>query len=144
MAMAQRRQLDQQGAEPAMTGWLQEVQRDPRTLGAFRRRIESLLRDPAVARRVASRVGRLQADGRASAPETDAAPESLRALRSLRPTTAGLGAGGLVCAAGAAVGSIFGRCDCDGGCRMMVPDLRPMKAMAPPSLAGAPGWALRH
>lgn len=38
--------------------WLEEVQRDPRTLGAVRARIERLLSDPVVARSVAARLER--------------------------------------------------------------------------------------
>lgn len=38
--------------------WLEEVQRDPRTLGAMRARIERVLADPAVARAVAARLAR--------------------------------------------------------------------------------------
>ena len=54
--------LMRQHAEP-IQGWLQDVQRDPRSVGAFRRRIQCLLRDPAVARRVAGRLDRRLGDG---------------------------------------------------------------------------------
>jgi len=47
--MRQRNRLDTQA-------WLEEVQRDPRTLGALRARIERLLADPVVARAVAARL----------------------------------------------------------------------------------------
>ena len=94
----------------AMTGWLTSVQRDPRTLGAFRRRIEVLLSDPAVARRVARRL------------DCDIAE---RAAPPPRPV---LQTGGCI----AARGTIFGRCDCHGACRLMAPDLRQFPARAVP------------
>jgi hypothetical protein len=42
----------------ATEDWLQEVQRDPRSLWATRRRIECLLADPYVARSIAARLRR--------------------------------------------------------------------------------------
>ena len=82
-----------------MASWLDEVQRDPRTLGAFRRRIESLLTDPAVARRIARR---LDSRGAAAQGAMDRRPE-----------------GRLHCAS-ARGRSIFGRCDCPGACCLML------------------------
>ena len=89
----------------AMASWLDDVQRDPRTLGAFRRRIEALLTDPAVARRIARRL-----DGRGAAPSGHAArmDDSDR-----RP------ANGLRCGGGVSRG-IFGLCDCPGTCCLML------------------------
>jgi hypothetical protein len=143
MAMAQR----QQQSVPAMAGWLEEVQRDPRTMGAFRRRIESLLRDPAVARRVAGRICRLQDEGRASPSEIEtdrahAAPAAVGAVRG--QVRAEVHARAMSCVATGPGASIFGRCDCDGLCCMLVPDLSPLRAKAPPILAGRGHWLARH
>lgn len=145
MSMAQRRQP----VAAPMPGWLEDVQRDPRTVGAFRRRIEALLCDGVVARRVAERLERREAENRVSpddslpAPCTLAAPEETgtpvdriplkpRALLDafLRDES------GLV--------SLIGRCDCSTGCCLMVPDLRrfPNHVPAAPSLAR--GTPMRH
>lgn len=140
MAMAQR----QPQSVPAMAGWLEDVQRDPRTLGAFRRRIESLLCDPAVARRVAVRLCRLQDEGRASPPEpeTDCMQAAVGPMRApVRAPVRGLA---VACVATAPGASIFGRCDCAGSCCMLVPDLRPLQANPPPRLAGQREWLVRH
>lgn len=89
--MCQRKRLDTQG-------WLQEVQRDPRTLGAIRARIERLLRDPAVARAVACRLDRGDAlfvgqGARADAPEparaTSAGERALAPMRDFIRATDG-------------------------------------------------------
>jgi hypothetical protein len=127
-----------------MAGWLEEVQRDPRTLGAFRRRIESLLRDPAVARRVAGRLDRLQEEGRASAPEAETPDEVYRSLSPPAAAAAPLRGRALACVASREGTSIFGRCDCEGGCCLMVPNLRPMQVKAPPRLSGGTEWMVRH
>lgn len=147
MAMARRHQADWQGASPVMTGWLEAVQRDPRTLGAFRRRIESVLRDAAVARRVAGRLRRMQEEGRASPPEAEA-------IRGMPADAGREGPAPAACAArtpvaalatGAAGGaSLFGRCDCPGRCCMMVPDLRPIPALGVPPRGGTAASAVRH
>ncbi|MGY6635248.1 MAG: hypothetical protein ACXIU8_16120 [Alkalilacustris sp.] len=134
-----------------ITGWLDTVQRDPRTLGAFRQRIEALLTDPAVARRVRRRL--LEAEAHATHPDGHDAAAARRHDRQ-RPTARLTGAtehcratpapamtartdrmptrptGGADrlgrwttpgCGAGA---TIIGCCDCRGACRLMVPDLR--------------------
>jgi hypothetical protein len=98
--------------------WLEDVQRDPRTVGSFRRRIESLLRDPAVARRVALRLDLREEAGRSTPREIE--PDCARdgaAPRSRALVAAFLGAeDGSV--------SIFGSCDCSSRCCLMVPQLR--------------------
>jgi hypothetical protein len=132
-----------------MAGWLEEVQRDPRTMGAFRRRIESLLSDPAVARRVAGRLCRLQEEGRASAPETEvmadvptvaandsrAAPGAGGRVTSFPPSAGRprtrIPVAALAASGGGQTASLFGRCDCPAGCCLMVADLRPSPALAP-------------
>ena len=109
-----------------MASWLDDVQRDPRTLGAFRRRIEALLTDPAVARRIARRL-------EARDPTTQAAP-----------TTDRLSADALHCASGLS-GSIFGRCNCPGTCCLMMTEPRGAvpKIAALPMLSVVPGLT-RH
>ncbi|MGY6411284.1 MAG: hypothetical protein ACXIUV_09705 [Alkalilacustris sp.] len=102
-----------------MASWLDDVQRDPRTLGAFRRRIESLLTDPAVARRIARRL-----DGRAAdrtLPEPDRRPAER-----------------LHCITGPSQG-LFGRCDCPAACCVMlsqIPGTVPSLASLPMLAAG--------
>ena len=102
----------------AMASWLDDVQRDPRTLGAFRRRIEALLTDPAVARRIARRL-----DGRgAAAPGTDRQPAER-----------------LHCATAPTYG-LFGRCDCPTACCLMLrhaPGAVPSLAILPVAAVAA-------
>ncbi|MBK5926519.1 hypothetical protein [Rhodobaculum claviforme] len=94
-------------------------------MGAFRRRIESLLCDPAVARRIARRLNGEQSE---TAPRRPA-----RGVQGARPQDA--------CAIAredCPQGSIFGRCDCDGACRLMPFDLKGLLGRsAPPVLVAA-------
>ena len=121
----------------ALTGWLETVQRDPRTMGAFRRRIETLLRDPAVARRVAGRLEHRREVGLAEplGLRDDATPDNRF------PGTARTLIGAFLCDEAGAV-SIFGRCECRGGpCRLMRREEgamsgRPPELRAPPHAAG--------
>lgn len=108
--------------------WLQDVQRDPRTVGAFRRRIEMLLCDPAVARRVASRVGTRADLGLASPPEPLDLPATPRSVATPRPAANVVHA---LSAEPVRERSIIGSCRCDGNCCMMVPYLREMRAVFP-------------
>ncbi len=103
----------------AMASWLDDVQRDPRTLGAFRRRIQALLTDPAVARRIARRL-----DGR----EAKSSGHAGRMHDSDRRP-----ANGLRCGAGVSRG-IFGLCDCPGACCLMLDEAQG----SVPSLAALP------
>lgn len=121
---------------PEMTTWLQEVQRDPRTLGAVRRRIENVLRDPMVARRVSCRlIARKEAE-EAARPRRVANHPGQRDV----PVRGGAFAALLEGLRGATTthGSIIGRCNCTGACCLMVADLRacaaPADAAAPPML----------
>lgn len=120
-----------------MSGWLEEVQRDPRTLGAFRRRIETLLTDPAVARRIAGRIGQRDC-GRPAAPARRTAPDGREGVPALLSgALSGHCAGADRRAAvrpGDAAAAIFGRCDCPSGCCLMVPDLRRFPAHVAPAL----------
>lgn len=144
-------------AHPASTGsipgWLEEIGRDPRTVGAFRRRIESLLQDGAIARRVALRLEQRRDAGQDSPPETDRDEavwpdrqtgqprHTVGARRAEAARPAGQGTFGH----GAVVGSLIGRCDCATTCCMMVPNLGRFPAFGfhgRPSAMRAP--ALRH
>lgn len=116
--------------------WLEDVQRDPRTVGSFRRRIESLLRDPAVARRVALRLDLREEAGRSTPAETATSPATPGNC-AVGGAVGGTGGGAVGGAAGrpralvaAFLGredgavSIFGSCDCSTRCCLMVPQLR--------------------
>lgn len=132
----------QGAAATQVTGWLEDVQRDPRTVGAFRRRIEQLLRDPAVARRVAHRLDRRELNGcptvagggaAASADRQRAAPIPMQARgRALVGAFLGSESGAV---------SIFGNCSCSTRCCLMVPHLRGTAGMG---LVVPPPEVLRH
>lgn len=87
------------------TDWLDDVQRDPRTMGAFRRRIEVLLRDAAVARRVSRRLGTQSADQ--AVEETKQADTARCRCASESPFGVLQGQ------------SIFGLCNCERQCPLM-------------------------
>lgn len=122
--------------------WLRDVQRDPRTVGAFRRRIETLLNDGTVARRIAQRLQARSETGRASAPEPLEAPADR--VAAVLPARLNGPASAVVARTGKAR-SIFGVCPCNGCCCLMVPDLRTANAsVAPASRATGSVVDLRH
>lgn len=125
-----------------MTGWLEEVQRDPRTLGAFRRRIESLLRDPAVARRVAVRLEQREGEGRSAPSEVEpAAPCAANPCAVTAPMSRTQALVGAFLGREDGSVSLIGRCDCASRCCLMVPDLRGRGGMG---LVVPPRPALPH
>lgn len=143
MSLMQQRQH----AGTPIQGWLQDVQRDPRSVGAFRRRIQCLLQDPAVARRVAGRLDRRFGDGRLGderlgherlgderlgGPERPAAADAPRCGSELSVGLSAPFAGPFAGSSGPALnGSLIGRCDCEKPCVLMTPDLRRFDTLAP-------------
>ena len=133
MSLMQQRQH----AGTPIQGWLQDVQRDPRSVGAFRRRIQCLLQDPAVARRVAGRLDRRFGDDRLGderlgGPERPAATDAPRCGSELSVGLSAPFAGPFAGSSGPALnGSLIGRCDCEKPCVLMTPDLRRFDTLAP-------------
>lgn len=103
------------------TDWLEDVQRDPRTVGAFRRRIEALLRDAAVARRVSRRLGERADDAPVREPVPGPVPGPKPRGARVAPRcdcAAEQPFGGL---RGRSGRSIIGLCDCDRPCPLLSP-----------------------
>lgn len=123
-------------AFPGLTaeGWMDSIQRDPGTVRGFRKRIEALLRDPAVARRVRARLqngagGAVAAGVAAAATGTRPGQRSDRSQpatseRPRRPAIAG-------CPCSVGVHGLFSLCDGGENCCITVAMSRPGQAAAP-------------
>lgn len=114
-------------AEMTTNNWLDAVQRDPRGMGQFQKRIEALLRDPAVARRVRARIRAEQED----AADRAASAAVRGRLRVVSPCGAEDRPRAAACACPVGSHALFSRCDGGAECCMNLSLTRVGRAAAP-------------